>query len=339
MTTISRRSGGLSFGLRAVKRLSPVLAAAALLAGASIAQAADTVTLRLDFLPSGYHAPLFYGVAKGEYSKRDIDLKIADGRGTNAALQAVVSGNDMIVIGNYPTMVQSIGKGMPVIGIGGLIQKLPDSVISLKGSGITKPKDLEGKSLSIPPSSAVFRLFPAFAKAAGIDITKIKQVQMDAAATTTALLQGQVDFTTGWAFTDALRVAKQKPIEPPMLMADYGINILGAGFIVTRDTAKTKGDILKRFMAATAASYAEAVKSPEATLDAMAAARPEIDKALLLEQFKQMPAFFQTARSAGKSFGWTAKEDWEQSVELLTQYFEMTDKVDIANLYTNEFLP
>ena len=50
----------------------------------------------------------------------------------------------------------------------------------------------------------------------GIDITKIRQVQMDAAATTTALLQGQVDFTTGWAFTDALRVAKQKPIEPPM---------------------------------------------------------------------------------------------------------------------------
>ena len=301
--------------------------------------AADTVTLRLDFLPSGYHAPLFLGVARGLYAKQDLDLKIADGRGTNATLQAVASGNDMVGIGNYSTMVQAVGQGMPVVGIGGLIQRLPDSIIAPLGSGIKTPKDLEGKSMSIPPTSAVFKLFPAFASAAGIDIAKIRLVQMDPGATSAAMLQGQVNFTTGWAFTDALRIAKQRPIEPPMLMSDYGINVLGAGFIVTRNTASTKADQLKRFMAATATSFDQGIKEPDAAIAAMFVARPEVDKDLLLEQLKRLSPFLQTERSKGRVFGWTAREDWEQTVELLQKYFDLKERVDVAGLYTTDLLP
>jgi len=47
------------------------------------------------------------------------------------------------------------------------------------GSGIKAPKDLEGKTMSIPPKSGVFRLFQTFCNSAGVDINKIKQVQVD----------------------------------------------------------------------------------------------------------------------------------------------------------------
>lgn len=40
------------------------------------AMAADAVSLRLDFLPTGYHAPLFYGLAKGIYKDAGIDLTV-----------------------------------------------------------------------------------------------------------------------------------------------------------------------------------------------------------------------------------------------------------------------
>lgn len=315
------------------------LALVGLATAAVPARAADSVTLRLDFLPSGYHAPLFLGLARGHYAKQDITLQIADGRGTNATLQAVAAGNDMIGIGNYSTMIQAIGQGMPVVGIGGLIQRLPDSIIAPAGSGIRTPKDLEGKSMSIPPTSAVFRLFPAFAAAAGIDASKVRQVQMDPGATSAAMLSGQVNFTTGWAFTDALRIAKQRPIEPPIMMSDFGINVLGAGFFVTRATASGKADVLKRFMAATVQSFEEGLKEPEAAMNAMFAARPEIDKDLLLEQLRRLGPFLQTDRSKGRVLGWTAREDWAQTVDLLQKYFEMKDRVDVAALYTNDFLP
>jgi NitT/TauT family transport system substrate-binding protein len=317
---------------------------AALIAGvaclaAPAARAADQVSLRLDWLPSGYHAPLFLAAARGYYEKQGIDLKILDGKGTNVALQAVASGNDTIAIANLSTMVEAVGKGMPVVGIGGLIQRLPDSIISLASAPLKTPKDLEGKTGSTVATSAIFKLFPAFAAATHLDMSKVKVVPVDAGAVLTSLLQGQVDFATGWAFTDALRVAAQKPIAPPMLMADYGINVLGNGFVVSRDTAKAKGDMLKRFMAATAAGYTASEKEPEAAIDAMIAARPEVNKPVVLEQLKQLPAFFATEHSKGKPFGWTSQADWEQTVDLLHKYFDLKAQIDIPTLYTNDFVP
>src|SRR4029453_5706466 len=149
----------------------PVIAATALLPAPSAAQGALTsVSLRLDYLPAGYHAPLFLAVQRGYYREQGIDLQISDGRGSNPSLQSVAAGNDLIVLANYGTMTEGITKGMPVIGVGGLIQRLPDAVISLKGSGIKTPKDLEGRPMTIPPASAVFKLFAAFVTATGIDM-------------------------------------------------------------------------------------------------------------------------------------------------------------------------
>ena len=298
-----------------------------------------SVSLRLDFLPAGYHAPLFLAAQRGYYREHGIDLQISDGRGSNPSLQSVAAGNDLIVLANYGTMTEGITKGMPVIGVGGLIQRLPDAVISLKGSGIKTPKDLEGRSMTIPPASAVFKLFAAFVTATGIDMSKITQVQTDSNAVLTGLLQGQVDFTTGWVFTDALKVESQKPIDPPMLFADYGVNVLAAGFVVQKATATTKGDIIRRFLTATAKGYQEGLKDPEAAVAAMIQARPSGSNELWLKQLKLVGPFLQTERSKGLGFGWTAHEDWVQTVDILKKYFGMTASVDPASLYTNDFLP
>lgn len=310
-----------------------------IVASSARAETLEPISLRLDFLPTGYHAPLFLGVAKGYYKDQGIDLQIADGKGTNVALQSVVAGNDLIVLANYSTMAQSVAKGMPVIAIGGLVQRLPDSVISLKGSGIKTPKDLEGRAMTIAPTSAVFKLFAAFTVATGIDASKIRLIQADPNAVLAALLQGQVDCATGWAFTDALKVAAQKPIEPPMLLSDYGVNVLGTGFVVQKDTATAKAGLIRRFMTATAMSYAVGTKDPDAAIDAMVAARPNVDHDLMLSQFKLFPRFLNTDRSMGHGFGWMSDEDWVQTVDLLKKYFDMTENVEVASLYTNEFLP
>jgi NitT/TauT family transport system substrate-binding protein len=298
-----------------------------------------SVSLRLDFLPAGYHAPLFLAVQRGYYREHGIDLQIGDGRGSNPSLQSVAAGNDMIVLANYGTMTEGITKGMPVIGVGGLIQRLPDGVIWLRGSGIKAPKDLEGRTMSIPPASAVFKLFAAFVAATGIDMNKIKQVQTDSNAALIGLINGQVDFTTGWVFTDALKVESQKPIDPPMLFADYGVNVLAAGFVVQKATAATKGDTIRRFLAATAKGYQEGLKEPEAAVAAMIQSRPGGSSELWLKQLKLVEPFLQTERSKAHGFGWTAREDWEQTIVILKKYFGMTASVDAASLYTNDLLP
>jgi NitT/TauT family transport system substrate-binding protein len=299
---------------------------------------AETVTLRLDWLPSGYHAPIFLALQKGYYKAKGIDLTIADGKGTNPALQSVAAGNDTIVLANYATLVQSVARSMPLTGIGGLIQKTPDSVVSLKDKPIAKPAELIGRSVVLTADSAGAKLFAAFVAATGLDATKIKVLNVTAPAVATTLLQGQADAMIGWSFTDALRVESQKPIAPPLLFADAGVNVLGNGFVVTRETAKTKPDLLKRFMAATANGYDEGLKNPEAAIDAMVAARPMVERELQLRQLKALPPFLHSQRSVGRPFGWTAAEDWQQTYELLQKYFGMEEKVDVGQVYTNDLV-
>jgi NitT/TauT family transport system substrate-binding protein len=299
---------------------------------------AETVTLRLDWLPSGYHAPIFLALQKGYYKAKGIELEIADGKGTNPALQSVAAGNDMIVLANYATLVQSVARGMPLIGIGGLIQKTPDSVVSLKDKPITKPEELIGRTVVLTADSAGAKLFAAFIAANGLDATKIKVLNVTASAVATTLLQGQADAMTGWSFTDALRVESQKPIAPPLLFADSGVNVLGNGFVVTRETAKAKPDLLKRFIAATGKGYDDGLKDPEAAVDAMVAARPMVDRELQLRQLKVLPPFLHSQRSAGRPFGWTAAEDWQQTYELLQKYFGMEEKIEVGQVYTNDFV-
>jgi NitT/TauT family transport system substrate-binding protein len=219
------------------------------------------------------------------------------------------------------------------------VQKAPDAVIALKGSGITRPKDVEGKRWGVVPDASFARTFPAFAAANGIDMSKIVKVQVSSATVYSALLQGNVDFVTGWASNDALKIARQKPIEPPIVFADHGMNILGTGIIVSADTAARDGRLLRGFLAATVRGAEEAKRSPDAAAEAILAARPAIDRAIVAEEFTRLADFQHTKNSEGHGFGWMAKADWEETRDVLEKYFDLPQGIELSRLYTNEFLP
>lgn len=308
------------------------------MAGRAKAQT-QPATLRLDWTPSGYHAPYFFALAKGYYKEQGIDLQIFDGKGSLSTLTAISEGADTIGIASLATMALGVSQGRPLISIAGMIQTMPDGIISLKGSGITKPKDIEGKTWGYNPDDYSTKLFPAFAAAAGIDESKVKKVQLSHAVVHTALLTGKIDFMIGWEFTDALRIARQKPIEPPIKYADYGVNMLGGGIFVHKKTAAEKTPLLKGFLAATTKGFNEALKNPEVAVDALVAARPGADKELLLEQLKRTPPYLHTKNTAGKPFGYIATEDWDTTLKFMKQAFEFKTDVKTSEVYTDAFLP
>jgi NitT/TauT family transport system substrate-binding protein len=251
----------------------------------------------------------------------------------------VSAGNDSIGMASLATMALAAGKGMPLVAISGFAQKSPDAVIALKGSGITQPRDVEGKRWGVVPDASYARSFPAFAAANGINMDTIVMIQVSSSTMYSALLQNNVDFVTGWASGDALNIAQQKPIEPPIVFADHGLNILGSGLIVTTEMASRNGRMLRGFLAATVRGAEEAERSPEAGIEAIMQARPLIDRAILADQARRIGDFRHTKNTKGHSFGWMARADWEETQEVLEKYFDLPPGLDIDRLYTNEFLP
>lgn len=326
-------------GRRTAISLAAGLLAATLGGQAVLAQSAQHVTVRLDWLPGADHTSIFLANERGYYKKAGIDLEIHDGTGSVATIQAVGSGGDMIGLASLSQVALAVGKGVPLIAIAGIVQKAPDSIVALKGSGILKPKDIEGKRWGFVPSDSGARIFPAFAAANGIDESKITKIQLSYSTIYTSLLQGDVDFITAWASPDAFKIAKKKPIEAPIVFSDYGVNTLGTGIFVTRDTFAKHEKMLRAFIRETVRGAEEAQKDPTAAIDAIMKARPSTDRSILVEEFNHLHEYLHTSNSQGHTFGWMAPADWEQTVTLLRKYFALPDSIKPAQLYTDALFP
>jgi len=311
------------------------------LAMPSIGRAAtlEPVTVRLDWVPGADHGALFLAKARGYYAAQGLDVQLLDGKGSVVALQAVASGNDTIGIANLATMAMAVGTGAPLTAIGCILQKAPDSIISLESSGIRAPKDLEGKRFGFIPADAGERMFPAFAQKNDVDSGRIRKIQLNHSAAYTSLLLGNVDFICGWAIADALKLGAVKPIAPPMVMSDHGVNMLSNGFFVTPGTIRNRPNMLKRFLAATVKGAGDAQADPKAAVDAIVAARPSTNGQIALQEANMLHSFLHTDNTTGHGFGWMAKEDWQRTVELLKSCCGVTNKMDVEALYTNKYLP
>jgi NitT/TauT family transport system substrate-binding protein len=306
----------------------------------SAAGAADELSLRLDYLPQGYHAPLFYGVAKGYYAEQGINLKIADGKGSNASLQAVAAGNDTIVLANYATMAQSTTQGMPIVAIGGMIQRLPDALIALKGSGIKVPKDLEGKKLGAPVFDASFRLFPAFAKKQGI--TKWEHINLTPQLREQSLVQGSVDFISGHYFSSMLDLkARGVKFEDIVAMryVDFGMDVYGNGIIVSPELAKNEKAV-KGFIAATLRGWKDVIADNKAGIAAAKKRDPLIDDALETERLQiSLQTNILTPYVKENGMGDVDPARFARSVKDVSEAFGLPTAPDPSLVFTNKYLP
>ena len=322
----------------------PMLATLALLTAGTVAgpvhaQTLEKVSVRLDFLAAGYHSAMFLAEERGYYREQGLDVDIQDGKGSLITIQAVASGNDLIGLATASTIALAASKGVPIVAVAGIMQKSPESILMLKGSGIAKPKDVEGKRWGFIPGDSGARIFEAVAALHKVDLGKVAKVQLSFATRNTSLLQGNVDFITAWKSPDSYKIAKQKPIDPPILFSDVGVNVLGSSIFVTKDTAATRAKTIRAFLAATARAYDEGQKDPAALVDAVMKARPSTDKSILAEEIKHLPEFTHTSNTAGRPFGWMAPQDWEQTRDILRDYFELPASLRIADVYTNDLLP
>jgi NitT/TauT family transport system substrate-binding protein len=306
-------------------------------AAPGISQSVQEVTLRLDFLPGGYHAPFFVALERGYYKESGIDLRILDGKGSGPTVQVVGSNLDTFGLAGMSTVATAISKGIPLVSVGGLIQQDPNSILSLANSGITKPKDVEGKRGALVSTSASDRLFQALVKAANIDMSKVAALNVSNETRYSVVLRGAADFTVGWSFTDGYRLNKQQKISPPILFSDYGVTMLGVGIFVTKETAAKRPELVKAFLAATAKGAQDAIDDPRAAVAAITKARPDADPDFLLDGVNNLAKFIHTKSSANLPLLVMSKSDWEETRRNLIDFLDLPPTLNAEAFYTNDF--
>jgi NitT/TauT family transport system substrate-binding protein len=313
-------------------------ALAVLVAASTSALAQDAVSLRLNWYLGGLHVPFYYGKERGFYKDEGIDLTINEGRGSANTVQVVAAGSDTFGLADSSSVVATAVKGADVKSVMSLLNSTGFSVVSLASNGIKTPKDLEGKKLAVSPGDPLGQLFRALAAHNKLDMSKISFVQVDPAAKVVAVLEKRVDALLGGA-DDQFFLIKYKGEEPAALRyADHGANIVGMTILTQGAIIKGKPDLVRRFVKATARSWDEAKKNPEAAVDAGLKAKSDLNRQSTLDQLKVDIELMDSPNSKGRT-GWGDQKDWDQTIALLKQYRDVATDQPWTAFHTNEFLP
>ena len=131
------------------------------------AGANEALTVCLDWLPTGYQAPIWLAADKGWFKGAGLDVSISDGNGSAITVQLVASGQFDIGHAALSNMALGRNKGMKLVAIAGFFRKGDISLIVPKDSPINGPADLRGKRIIYTASSLETPFLDSFFAAGG----------------------------------------------------------------------------------------------------------------------------------------------------------------------------
>lgn len=305
------------------------------------AQAADTVTLRTDWLPLSYHAPFHLAKERGYYKVANIELTIFDGRGSGNTIQLIGNGEDTFGLAEASVVAKAVGQGVPVKMIMGILRRSAAGIVWPAKNNIQSPADLKGKKITMCAGEATALLLEPYLKAVNLASTDIELVAVDCAAKYIVVAQGSADAVLGYApFSRQQFLALGIDEIGNFAYSDAGVVVPATGVIAALKTIASKPDLVRRFIAASKKGWADALKDPDEAFKVMAQAIPAMkDKEQVLRrEFDDYRPYFESPGTKGKPFGWQSQEDWQRAEAIWTQYMGIKSQPSVDAFFTNEFV-
>ena len=326
--------------------LSLVAAAAALSAfatGAS-AQSLEKFPFRLNWTLYGEHAPFFVALDKGFYKDEGLDVQIMEGSGSTTVAQLVANSTNPVAYVDAATMMRGINAGMPIEAVGVTLQQSPMSFIYRADSARpTKVSEIKGSRIAITAGDASLAIFTAFMGKLNLPMSDVKLITVATpAAKEQAVLSKQADALLGYFMDQGPRMQLQSGVKMgwTRLYDLAGISTLSSAIIVNNDWVKDAKhqDELKRFLRASQRGWDYTAKHPEEAAELFIKHAKAFNKEIALLEINGTMTIIHTKHTEGKPLFWSAKEDWQDSQDLLQKYAKMPEQADMAKYYTNEYL-
>jgi NitT/TauT family transport system substrate-binding protein len=213
----------------------------------------------------GREAYVYVAIEKGYFKEAGLDVEVQAGKGTNPNLVLLQSGKVDFAALDITASLLEYGKGTfkDFTIIDAIQQRNMQTIMALQGGKISSPKDLAGKKIAYIPGGVARLLFPAYAKLAGIDDSKIQWVNIPLEQHPQNLAAGTVDAATQFAVGEPgiERASKgRKAVVLPY--TDYLTDLYGVGVGVSKKELAAKPDMVRRFNEALLKGLRDAVENP-----------------------------------------------------------------------------
>jgi NitT/TauT family transport system substrate-binding protein len=278
----------------------------------------EVTKLTVGVTPVGDFAPIYYADKKGIFAKHGLQVKI-DPKGSSE-VPPLVSNSYQAVTMSWTTFIQAVAKGIPLEGVFPGIDGAPNTqtgIYVMKSSGLTKPAQLEGKSVGINQPKATGELNSRVALAEqGVNVSKVNFKVLPLSTLGNAMVAGKVDAT--YLFPPFSTKVQAKGAK--LLVDAYKGKLNGApvaGYVMTKSFVKAHPKTVQNFVA----SLTQAAQA----LDKPGAYRNFVPRftSLTPKLAQQIPVYtFHTSINVPKL---------QQEADLMAQKKFAAKKIDIAN--------
>jgi putative hydroxymethylpyrimidine transport system substrate-binding protein len=250
-------------------------------------------TLVLDFVPNAVHSGIYAALSRGYYSDEGVGLKVqAPGESTDAP-KLLGAGKVEFAILDIHDLGIARERGIDLVGVAPLVQR-PLAAVLARGDGpVRTPKEMEGHLVGVTGLPSDEAVVDSEVEADGGDPSQVERVTIGFNAVG-SLAAGKVDAATG--FWNAEGVALRRQGVPLRI---FKVDRFGAPpypeliLTTSQQTLEDDPDLVDSVVAATQRGYAFAEQNPQASLDDLLSANPELERG---EQQAQLQALLPILR-------------------------------------------
>jgi len=212
-------------------------------------------------------APIYLGKAKGFFTKQRIDLAMEQAQGGAAIVPAVVSGQYQFGFSNVVSLLLGASKNVPIKVVANGNNATADAAkdfsgLLVKDPAITRPKDLEGKTVAANTlKNIVATSVNELVRKDGGDPSKVKYAEVAFPDQAAALDAGRVQAI--FVVEPFLSSVKSKGWKQVGSFAAVSPNLMVADYFTSTKLLSEKPDLAKRFTAALKESLAYADAHPD----------------------------------------------------------------------------
>ena len=321
-----------------LKRIVLGAAAVAALFASAPLLAQTKVDFVLNWVPGGDHAPYYYAKKLGWYAQAGIDLQIEPGKGSALATQRVGAGASPIGLADMAGVLVAKGKGADTVAVFNVYANSPQGLYWLKSSGIKSVKDLAGKKIGNPAADGARVMWPALAKANGMDPKSVTWVNIDANGKLAALKAKSIDATT--SFFNLHHVFERELVADMGFLAwrDAGLKPYGNSIIVNAKWLSENRPLVDRFVKVTQRAFAACVREPNPCVQALIDANGALKFDNELVNWSLVEKLMSDKFSREVALGIHDDARMAADYELVREYIGLDKPFQVRTTYTNEFL-
>ena len=296
----------------------------------------EKVSLALDWYPNANHAGIFLAQEKGYFQEEGLEVDIFTPADPATVLQTVASGRDDFGISYQVEVLLARQEQVPVVSVMGLVQHPLNSLMTLKSSGIERPRQLQGKKVGYPGIAYNIPMLKTMLEYDGASIDDVEVVNVGWSLVP-ALIGKKVDAIIGAYVSHESILAENEgyPVNV-MRMEQWGVpDFYELVVVASESKVREDPEVIRKLARAVIRGYEDALDDPQGAIDVLVAASPEVVEAVERPGIEVLAPLW---KGEAPAVGWQEEERWIGFADWMKANDLLETNVDAQEAFTNRFV-